>query len=110
MGESSKLVPSPRGFQKLTSTWFIATPFGRYVNPKRCTGLAAVLAASVNAGTIASNNGNATVAPMPRRNVRRANAFFVMIMVVASPPLARLPGAWPPLVSSETDGSSPHRG
>ena len=31
-----------------------------------------------SAGTIASRNGSASVAPMPRSNVRRANAFFVM--------------------------------
>src|SRR5262245_4230232 len=40
-------------------------------NPRRRVGVAAVLARAVAAGTIASSSGNASVAPMPRRNVRR---------------------------------------
>jgi hypothetical protein len=32
------------------------------------------------AGTIASRSGNASVAPIPRRNVLRGSAIFVMIM------------------------------
>ena len=38
---------------------------------------AAGLASSVRAGTIASRNGSATVAPMPRRTVRREMCFLV---------------------------------
>ncbi len=51
-----------------------------YTNPSRRTGLAAVLANAVIDGTIALRSGNATVAPIPRRNVRRGMAFFVMII------------------------------
>src|SRR6185369_9912568 len=50
----------------------------------RRTGLAAVLARGVAAGTIASNNGSASVAPRPRRNVRRGIAFLVIIIVISS--------------------------
>ena len=50
----------------------------------RVTGLAALLCAADNAGTIASSNGSANVAPMPLRNVRRGKAIFVMIMTAAS--------------------------
>jgi hypothetical protein len=53
-------------------------------NPSRRTGLAAVLAQAVAAGIIASNNGSASVAPTPRRNVRRGINFFVMIMTTSS--------------------------
>jgi len=41
-------------------------------------------AGDVIEGTIASSNGSATVAPMPRRNVRRGSAFLVMIIVTSS--------------------------
>src|SRR6266540_7101338 len=41
---------------------------------------AAVFAHAVCAGTIASRNGSATVAPMPPRTVRREMCFFVMNM------------------------------
>src|SRR4029453_1540249 len=44
-------------------------------------GLAPVVSASaVAAGTIASRNGSATVAPTPRRNVRLGNAVLVRNM------------------------------
>src|SRR5687767_2009791 len=59
---------------------FLATPFGRYTNPRRRTGLAAVCASATRAGTIASSSGSASVAPRPRRTVRRSRAFFVMNM------------------------------
>jgi len=38
----------------------------------------AVTAIAVPAGTIESSSGSATVAPAPRRNVRRANCFLAM--------------------------------
>ncbi len=50
--------------------------------PSRRTGLAAVFASGVAAGTIASSNGNAIVAPTPRRNVRRGMNFFVMNILI----------------------------
>jgi len=43
---------------------------------------AAVFRWAVAAGTIASRNGNATVAPSPRRTVRRERCFLVMNMPV----------------------------
>ena len=43
--------------------------------PKRRTGFAAVLACAVSAGTMASRNGRATVAPTPRRIARRESDF-----------------------------------
>src|SRR5882762_7700245 len=51
-------------------------------NPSLRTGLAAVLASGVAAGTMDSNNGNAIVAPTPRRNVRRGMNFLVMIIMI----------------------------
>jgi hypothetical protein len=58
-------------------------PFGMYTNPSRRTGAAAVREVADRAGTIASRSGNATVAPIPRRNVLRGNAIFVMIICVS---------------------------
>ena len=52
--------------------------------PSRRTGLAAVFASRVAAGTIDSSSGNAIVAPIPRRNVRRGMNFFVMKLIVPS--------------------------
>src|SRR5262245_25385296 len=46
--------------------------------PKRRVGAAAVRTVGVSAGTIASSNGSASVAPRPRRTVRRGSACFVM--------------------------------
>src|SRR5882724_5968276 len=54
------------------------------MHPSRLFGLAAVLFKGVCAGTIDSRNGNATVTPAPRRNVRRERDFFVMNMVSPS--------------------------
>src|SRR5687768_15930847 len=44
----------------------------------------AALAWALMAGTIASRNGSATVAPRPRMNVRRGNASFVI--TIRQPP------------------------
>ena len=49
--------------------------------PRRVGG---VPASAVIEGTIASSNGSASVAPRPRRNVRRGRAFFVMIIRLSS--------------------------
>ena len=59
-------------------------PFGMYTKPRRRTGVASVLARAVAAGIIASSKGRATVAPMPRRKVRRGINFFVMIIAISS--------------------------
>ena len=48
----------------------------------RRTGFAAVRDIADTAGTMASSNGKATVAPTPRRNVRRGSDVFVMIIRV----------------------------
>src|SRR5688572_9522784 len=50
--------------------------------PKRFSGVAADCAMAVIAGTMASNNGSARVAPTPRRTVRRDIDFLVMNIVV----------------------------
>src|ERR1700687_4038130 len=46
------------------------------MKPRRLTGRAAVLAATENAGTIASSNGRGSVTPTPRRKVRRGSAIL----------------------------------
>ena len=48
--------------------------------PDATRAFAAVFASSVRAGTIASSRGSASVAPTPRRNVRRGRCFLVMNM------------------------------
>jgi hypothetical protein len=58
-------------------------PIGMYMNPSLRTGLATV-AARESAGIIASSKGNAKVTPAPRKNVRLASAFFVMIIAISS--------------------------
>src|SRR5262252_8596363 len=45
---------------------------------KRFTGAAAVSRSGVNAGTIDSSSGSASVTPAPRRNVRRGMCFLAM--------------------------------
>src|SRR4051794_36839720 len=55
----------------------MATPLGRYTNPKRRTGLAGVSAIAESAGTIASSSGSARAVPIPVRNLRRGSAIFV---------------------------------
>ena len=53
----------------------------RHVNaPETTRRLAAVCAVAVKAGTIASSNGSAILALMPRRNVRRGSEVFEMII------------------------------
>jgi hypothetical protein len=50
------------------------------MHARRVRGRAAVLRNTVCAGTIASRNGIAMVAPMPRRTVRLERCLFVMII------------------------------
>jgi hypothetical protein len=45
-------------------------------------GFAAVFTVAVSAGTIASSSGRATVAPTPRRNVRRGSDNLEMNMTM----------------------------
>src|SRR5215467_6156772 len=73
IGENSKPAPSWAGVQRS-----MIAPCGRYTNPSREVGLAAVFASSVRAGTIASSRGSASAAPAPFRNVRRGRCFLVM--------------------------------
>ena len=63
---------------------------GTKTTPKRRWGLAAVFAVAVNAGTIESSSGRATVAPIPRKNVRRGNDRLVMNIGANSPQKTRL--------------------
>src|SRR6188474_2455189 len=72
MSLSSNPAPTASGVNRL-----MTMPCGTYTNPRR--GLCFTLLA--NAGTIASSNGSATVAPSPRRNVRRPRCFWVMNIV-----------------------------
>src|SRR6185436_17642801 len=48
------------------------------MHPRRLLGLAAVPARAVAAGTIDSSRGNASVTPVPLRNVRRERCFLLM--------------------------------
>ena len=73
MAFSSKLAPTVVGSQKPGRS-----PSGTKTAPKRRTGVAA--AAGWKTGTIASRNGKARVAPIPRRIVRRDSALFAMNM------------------------------
>src|SRR5688572_4373430 len=53
-----------------------------YTKPSLGTGFAGVCAQAVAAGIIASSNGRASTAfALPFRNVRRGNAFLVMIII-----------------------------
>src|SRR6185295_14808857 len=58
--------------------WLGRSPIGTNTAPKRRGGFAAVCVVAVNAGTMASSSGSASVVPMPRRNVRRGSDIFVM--------------------------------
>jgi hypothetical protein len=62
----------------------MSQPIGMKTNPRRRAGFAGVLINGVAAGTIASNNGSARVSPMPRKNVRRGMAIFVIIIVTSA--------------------------
>ena len=62
-----------------------AQPCTISMQARRVRGAAAVLRSGVCAGTIASRNGIAMVAPMPRRTVRRERWVFVMNMEVDAP-------------------------
>src|SRR5262249_5560425 len=73
IGESSKPEPSAAGVH-----CSMIAPCGRYMNPRRGLGDAAVCASAVHAGTIASSRGRPMATPAPRRNVRRDRCFFVM--------------------------------
>ena len=73
IGLKSKLTPVVAGVQ-----WLGRSPIGTKTAPNRLVGAAAVFAVAVRAGTIASSSGSESVAPRPRRTVRRESAVFVM--------------------------------
>jgi hypothetical protein len=73
MGLNSKPAPVVAGVQ-----WLGRSPIGTNTAPKRRVGAAAVRAVAVSAGTMASNNGKASAAPIPLRTVRRGNDRLVM--------------------------------
>src|SRR5688572_20418459 len=79
MGVNSKPAPSVAGVHLS-----MMAPCGTYTKPSRDTGLAAVCASSVRAGTIESSSGSAIDTPIPLRNVRRGRCFREMNML--SPP------------------------
>ena len=54
------------------------------MKPSRGDGFAGVLARAVAAGTMASSSGSASVAPIPRRKVRRGSDMRVIIMTAIS--------------------------
>src|SRR5437016_2768618 len=56
------------------------------MHPRRRTGAAAALARGDSAGIMASSSGSASVAPAPRRNVRRGNDILVIIIGLNQPP------------------------
>src|SRR5262245_4439455 len=60
-------------------------PCGTYTKPRRGATFAAVFPCATRAGTIASRNGSATVAPSPFSSSRRAMCRFVMNIAVLSP-------------------------
>ena len=74
IGDNSSSSGEPGGVQR---EW--SQPIGMNTKFSRGTGLAGVLSQAVAAGTMASSSGRASDACMPRRNVRRGRAFFVMI-------------------------------
>src|SRR5207244_5248439 len=76
VGENSYAVPSTTGVHL-----FMIMPFGMYITPRRLIGFAGVLPRADNAGTIASNTGNASIAPRPRNTVRRETTLFVISIV-----------------------------
>src|SRR5262245_57284103 len=56
--------------------------------PRRAVGFAAVFLSPARAGTIPSSSGSASVAPTPRRNVRRGRCLWVMII-----PYSKIPNS-----------------
>src|SRR5262245_13538521 len=85
MNENSKFFPSCSGLQ-----YPGAAPCGCQIPTKRRAGAAAVNRSGVNAGTIDSSSGNASVTPAPRKNVRRGMCFFVTTISAASTLVTRL--------------------
>jgi hypothetical protein len=66
------------------SPWLGRSPIGTNTAPNRGAGCAAVFASAVAAGTIASRNGSASVAPIPLIIVRRDNDFLLMNISITS--------------------------
>src|SRR5438093_11181785 len=76
-------------------------PCGAKTVARRVFGVAAEAAKPVNAGTIDSRKGNASVTPAPRRKVRRGMAVWVRYIVKSDPfsgppALSRPPHCPPP--------------
>src|SRR4029079_3016681 len=79
MKENSKSLPDLSGLQ-----YPGAAPCGCQMPTNRFTGAAAVSRDGVNAGSIESSNGSASVTPAPRRNVRRGMCFLATNIVVST--------------------------
>src|SRR6185295_19984184 len=71
IGVNSKPAPTVLGVHCC-----MMAPLGKYTTPKRIDGIAAAFPCGVKAGTIASRNGRAMVAPAPRKTVRRETDFM----------------------------------
>src|SRR5215470_14161964 len=84
IGVNSKSAPAFDGVQ-----YPGRSPSGTKTAPKRFSGLAAVLAVGVKAGTIASMNGSAIAVPIPRSTVRRDIYFLVAnirgLLIISDP-------------------------
>ena len=59
--------------------------------PVKRVGAAAAACSGVAAGTIDSSSGSATVAPIPRRNVRRGRRRFAMNILSLPQPVKPSP-------------------
>src|SRR6478736_820492 len=60
-------------------------PCGKKMPAKRGFGAAAVAASAVDAGSMASSSGSASVQPAPFRNLRRGMCFFEIYMAYRAP-------------------------
>ena len=79
VGVNSNPVPSVVGVQRSMTMLF-----GTYTVQNRVTGAAAARASAVEAGSIRSSSGSASVAPTPRSTVRREIACLEIIMTPTS--------------------------
>src|SRR5262245_49783681 len=77
MKGNSKFKPSVLGTQNPG-----AIPCGKNIPANLVFGFAAAVIEGVCAGSMASRNGNANVAPVPYRNVRREMCFRAMNMTL----------------------------
>src|SRR6266508_3318760 len=83
----SKPAPTPAGAQRfflMPMAALPADPCTISMHTRRIFLFAAAARRTLRAGTIASRNGSARVAPMPFRTVRRGSCLFVMYIASVS--------------------------